>query len=210
MGNGLDTIFKAYDVRGVYPDEIDEDVARRVGNAFAVFTGADRVVVARDMRPSSVPLSVAFIEGATLAGASVVDAGLASTDLVYFASGRLDAPGAMFTASHNPAQYNGIKLCLAGARPVGEETGLAEIKALARTGVPIPPTTPGRVETADLLGEFADHVRSFVDVAALTPLRVVADTANGMGGLLVPRVFAGLPFDLEVMYGELDGTFPNH
>jgi phosphomannomutase len=210
MGNGLDTIFKAYDVRGLYPDEIDEDVARRVGNAFAVFTGAARLVVARDMRPSSVPLSAAFIEGATLAGASVVDAGLASTDLIYFAAGRLDAPGAMFTASHNPAQYNGIKLCKAGAAPVGQDTGLAQIKAAVAEGRLELAATPGSVTQQDLVDEFADHVRSFVDVSLLAPLVVVADTANGMGGLVVPRVFAGLPFDLTILFPELDGTFPNH
>src|SRR5438477_12426405 len=170
MGNGLDTIFKAYDVRGVYPDEFDEDVARRVGNAFAVFTGAERLVVAYDMRPSSVPLSAAFIEGVTLAGASVVDAGLASTDLMYFAAGRLDAPGAMFTASHNPAQYNGIKLCRAGAAPVGEQTGLTQIKEMVAAGVTSRGEVAGRVEHVDLLDAFGDHVRSFVDVSALRPL----------------------------------------
>jgi phosphomannomutase len=210
MGNGLDTIFKAYDVRGVYPDEIDEDVARRVGNAFATFTGADRMVVARDMRPSSVPLSAAFIEGATLAGASVVDAGLASTDLVYFAAGRLDAPGAMFTASHNPAQYNGIKLCRAGAAPVGQDTGLNQIKAAVAEGRLERAATPGTVTQQDLVGDFAAHVRSFVDIDSLRPMTVVADTANGMGGLVVPRVFDGLPFDLTILFPELDGTFPNH
>ena len=120
----LDAIFKAYDIRGVVPDEFDADTARRIGAAFARFAGADRVLVARDMRPSGVELSRAFTEGVTGQGANVVDLGLASTDLIYFAAGRLDAPGAMFTASHNPAQYNGLKLCLAGARPVGQDTGL--------------------------------------------------------------------------------------
>jgi phosphomannomutase len=206
----LDTIFKAYDVRGVYPDELDEDTARLIGNAFAVFTGAPRLVVARDMRPSSPPLSAAFIEGAILAGASVIDAGLASTDLVYFASGRLDAPGAMFTASHNPAEYNGIKMCRAGAAPVGQDSGLNEIKAAVAEGHLERADTPGTVEHQDLVGEFAEHVHSFVDVSALKPLKVVADTANGMGGLVVPRVFEGLPFDLTVLFPELDGTFPNH
>jgi phosphomannomutase len=134
-----------------------------------------------------------------------------STDELYFASGRLDAPGAMFTASHNPAQYNGIKLCLAGARPVGEDTGLNEIKATVAAGTePAAATAPGTVTTADMLADFAMHVRSFVDRTVLRPLKVVADTANGMGGLVVPRVFEELPFDLEVMYGDLDGTFPNH
>ena len=142
----LDAIFKAYDVRGVYPDEIDEALARRIGNAFAHFTGAQQVVVGHDMRPSSVPLVEAFIEGATLAGADVTDIGLCSTDLVYFASGTLDAPGAMFTASHNPAQYNGIKMCRAGAAPVGEQTGLAQIKEMVASGVTSRGEVAGKVE----------------------------------------------------------------
>ncbi|HEX6568812.1 MAG TPA: phosphomannomutase/phosphoglucomutase [Acidimicrobiales bacterium] len=212
--DSLAAIFKAYDVRGTVPDQLDAALCERIGAAFARFAadsgGAGRVLVGRDMRPSGVELGAAFAEGVQHQGLDVVDLGLASTDLVYFASGRLDAPGAMFTASHNPPQYNGIKMCLAGARPIGEDTGLGEIERLARAGVARPPATPGRVESLDLLGEFAEHVRSFVDRAALTPLRVVADTANGMGGLVVPRVFETLPFELEVMYGELDGTFPNH
>jgi phosphomannomutase len=162
------------------------------------------------MRPSGIELAAAFAEGVQRQGLDVVDLGLASTDLVFFAAGRLDAPGAMFTASHNPAQYNGIKLCLAGARPVGEDTGLSDIRRLAASGVGSAPTEAGRIEELDLLDEFATHVRSFVDVAALRPLRVVADTANGMGGLVVPRVFEGLPFELDILYGDLDGTFPNH
>jgi phosphomannomutase len=206
----LDGIFKAYDVRGVYPDELDETVARRVGNAFVGFTGAARVVVGRDMRPSSEPLAAAFIDGATRAGADVVDLGLASTDLCWFASGHLDAPAAMFTASHNPSRYGGIKLCRAGAAPVGEDTGLAQIKASVESGLVERSADLGTVESRDLLPEFAAHVRSFVDVASLEPLRVVADTANGMGGLVVPVVFEGLPLRLSVLYPELDGTFPNH
>jgi len=206
----LDAIFKAYDIRGVYPDEIDEALARRIGNAFAHFTGAQQVIVGHDMRPSSGPLTAAFIEGATLAGADVTDIGLCSTDVVYFAAGKLDAPGAMFTASHNPAQYNGIKLCRSGAAPVGEQTGLAQIKEMVAAGVTSRGEVAGRVEHVDLLEAFGDHVRSFVDVTALRPLVVVADTANGMGGLVVPKVFEGLPFSLTVLYGELDGTFPNH
>ena len=206
----LDAIFKAYDIRGVYPDEIDEALARRIGNAFAHFTGAQQVIVGHDMRPSSEPLTAAFIEGATLAGADVTDIGLCSTDVVYFAAGKLDAPGAMFTASHNPAQYNGIKLCRSGAAPVGEQTGLTQIKEMVAAGVTSRGEVAGRVEHLDLLEAFGDHVRSFVDVTALRPLVVVADTANGMGGLVVPKVFEGLPFSLTVLYGELDGTFPNH
>jgi phosphomannomutase len=206
----LDAIFKAYDVRGVYPGEINEDLARRIGNAFADFTGAATIVVAHDMRPSSGPLSRAFIDGATLAGASVVLAGLASTDLMYFASGKLNAPGAMFTASHNPAQYNGIKMCKAGAGPVGQDTGLTEIKAAVAAGRMVEGAQRGTVREQDLRGEFTDHVLSFIDKTKLKPLRVVADTANGMGGYVVPAVFDQLPFDLTILFPELDGTFPNH
>jgi len=203
-------IFKAYDIRGIYPDEIDEDIARRIGNSFLGFTGAGTVVVGRDMRPSSEPLAAAFAEGVNLAGADVVDIGLASTDMVYYASGALDAPAAMFTASHNPAQYNGIKLCRAGAAPVGEDTGLVEIRSTVESGLLERAEIRGRVESRDLLPAYVDHVRSFVDLSALAPLRVVADTANGMGGLVVPAVFEGLPFKLSILFPELDGTFPNH
>jgi len=210
VADSLDIIFKAYDVRGIYPDELDESVAKKIGNAFARFTAASTVVVGHDMRPSSVPLSQAFVEGATLAGADVVDVGLASTDLVYFASGLLDAPAAMFTASHNPAQYNGIKMCRASAAPVGEATGLVQIKEAVAAGLVERAEEAGRVEQRNLLSEFADHVRSFVDTSLLRPLKVVADTANGMGGLIAPAVFDGLPFDVEVLFAELDGTFPNH
>ena len=208
MGD-LNAIFKAYDIRGTYPEQIDADICRAIGAAFARFAGADTILVARDMRPSGVELTQAFADGATSQGADVVDLGLASTDLIYYAAGKLDAPGAMFTASHNPAQYNGIKMCLAGAKPVGEDTGLGEIKRMAAEGV-APGDGSGQVSTKDLLDDYAAHVRGFVDVSNLRPLKVIADTANGMGGLVAPKVFDGLPFDLEVMYGELDGTFPNH
>jgi phosphomannomutase len=206
----LDTIFKAYDIRGIYPDEIDEPLARQVGNAFVAFTGAARVLVGHDARPSSEPLVAAFVEGATMAGADVVDLGMASTDLCYFAAGTLDAPAAMFTASHNPAAYNGIKLCRAGALPIGEDTGLGEIKAMVGAGMLERAEDPGRTERVDLAPAFVAHVRSFVDIDALLPLRVVADTANGVGGLIVPAVFSTLPFELTLLFGELDGTFPNH
>jgi phosphomannomutase len=214
----LDAIFKAYDVRGVVPEQFDERIARAVGVAFARFVAgaqpaATRVLVARDMRPSGVGMVDAFADGVTSQGLDLVDLGLGSTDLLYFASGSLDAPGAMFTASHNPAQYNGIKFCSAGARPIGEDSGLRDIRdaAAASLAGDVPDAaTPGSRSSQDLLDAFADHVRSFVDVASLAPLKVVADTANGMGGLVVPAVFSSLPFDLEVMYGELDGTFPNH
>ena len=208
------SIFKAYDVRGTVPDQFDDDMAGAIGAAFARFAldedpTTERVLVARDMRPSGEAMVRRFAQGACSQGVDVVDLGLGSTDLLYFAAGSLGAPGAMFTASHNPAQYNGIKFCLSGARPVGEESGLFTIRDLAAAGV-APVGTPGTVTERDLLAEFADHVRSFVDVSVLKPLKVVADTANGMGGLVVPAVFQALPFDLEVMFGELDGTFPNH
>ena len=206
----LDIIFKAYDVRGIYPDELDESIARRIGNALVAFTGAARILVGHDARPSSEPLVAAFREGATIAGADVLDLGLASTDLCYFASGHLEAPAAMITASHNPPEYNGIKLCRARAAPIGEDTGLGEIKAMVAGGLLERAEDPGRVERLDLLPAFAAHVRSFVEVAALVPMRIVVDTANGVGGLVVPAVLSGLPFELSVLYGELDGTFPNH
>ncbi len=210
----LDAIFKAYDIRGTTPDQLDEPTARAVGAAFARFAqeqpgGATRVLIGRDMRDSGVGLAVAFADGVLGQGLDVVDLGLCSTDLVYFAAGSLDAPAVMLTASHNPAQYNGMKMCLAGAKPIGEDTGLRDIKALAAAGVPEVGVRGSRTER-DLLGAFADHVRSFVDTAVLRPLKVVADTANGMGGLVVPAVFEGLPFDVELLYAELDGSFPNH
>ena len=211
----LDHIVKAYDIRGTVPDQFDASVSHALGVAFARFTGASVVLVGRDMRPSGTELAEAFSRGLMEQGVDVVDLGLASTDLVYFAAGRLDAPAAMFTASHNPAQYNGIKLCLAGARPIGEDSGLADIKALAQQVLdgqgPAPSARVGRTTEKNLLSAFADHVVSFVDKDSLRPMRVVADTANGMGGLVVPVVFERLPrLELEVMYGELDGTFPNH
>ena len=210
----LPAIFKAYDIRGTYPDQIDAASCYAIGAAFARFAldeggPVPEILVARDMRPSGIELSAAFREGVRTQGVDVVDLGLASTDLVYFASGSRDAPGAMFTASHNPAQYNGIKFCLAGARPVGIDSGLDLVQQMAATGL-APVGEPGSESTKDLLGEFADHVRSFVDVTKFRPLKVVADTANGMGGLVVPAVFETLPFDIEILYPELDGTFPNH
>jgi len=184
-----------------------------VEDAATTGSSATRVVVARDMRPSGVELAAAFADGVRSQGLDVVDLGLGSTDLLYFASGSMDAPGVMFTASHNPAQYNGVKFCLAGARPVGEDTGLGRIREVAASslaGAVEPASAEGSLSHTDVLEAFADHVRSFVDVGSLRPLKVVADTANGMGGLVVPAVFSALPFELEVMYGELDGTFPNH
>jgi phosphomannomutase len=208
----LDQVFKAYDIRGVVPDQLDAELARKGGAAFAAFAKAPRILVGHDMRPSGPELVAAFTEGATSAGVDVVQLGLISTDEMFYASGALDSPGAMFTASHNPARYNGIKLCLAGARPVGIESGLAEIRAWVEQGrpEPVPGQRRGKVSHQDVLADYAAKVRSFVDVAALKPLKVVADAANGMGGLVVPAVFKGLPFKLEVLYAELDGNFPNH
>lgn len=206
----LSPIFKAYDVRGVYPDDLDDDVARRIGAAFATFAGAPTIALGRDARPSSPSLAKAIEDGATSRGVNVIDLGLASTDLLYFASGALNVPGVMLTASHNPARYNGVKFCLAGASPVGEESGLRDIRSLAENDNYPPAEVTGTVEQRDLLDRFAQHVLSFVDVAAMRPLTVVADTANGMGGLVVPAVLRHLPVKLIHLYPELDGTFPNH
>ena len=204
-------IFKAYDVRGTYPDQIDERVAEAVGSAFATFAKSSRVVIARDMRSSGVSLSEAFARGVRAVGVEVVDLGLASTDFLYFASGYLDVPGTMFTASHNPAKYNGIKLCLAGAKPVGLETGLVEIEALTNDFYAAPATGElAKYSKLDLTKEWVAHVHSFADVDTFRPLKIVADTANGMGGFVAPLVFASLPFDVEILFPELDGSFPNH
>jgi len=210
----LSSIVKAYDVRGVVPDQLDDDVARALGAAFVHFTGADRLVTARDMRSSSPALAAAFAGGATGAGADVIDAGLGSTDLLYFASGSLALPGAMFTASHNPAKYNGIKLCRAGAAPVGQDSGLREVRALAEHDLP-PSASRGTVEHRDLLPAYARHLRGLVDLARIRPLTVVVDAGNGMAGHTVPAVLGdavlpGLPLTVVPLYFELDGTFPHH
>lgn len=212
--SALDAIFKAYDIRGTVPDQLDAELVERIGAAFARFvadtTGATEILIAHDMRPSGPEFADAFAAGAVAQGVDVVHLGLASTDLLFFAAGHFDRPGAMITASHNPAGYNGLKLCLSGARPIGEDTGLREIRSATASGL-APRSEPGSIARRDdALDAFVSHVHSFVDLDSLRPLRVVADTANGMGGLTAPAVFAGLPFELDVMYGELDGTFPNH
>jgi phosphomannomutase len=205
----LAPIFKAYDIRGIYPDQLDEDAARRIGSAFAEFTGASAVALARDCRISSPSLAAAFTEGVTGRGTDVVDIGLATTDMLYFASGRLELPGAMFTASHNPPEWNGLKLCRERATPIGEETGLGEVRDLAERA---PSQAPGRgtVSRRDMVDEYVDHVLSFVEADRLAPLTVVADAANGMAGLVLPAIFDRLPAKLVGLYLELDGTFPNH
>lgn len=221
-------MIKAYDVRGVVPDQLDATVARAIGAAFADVVVVPqvparqrpRVVIGNDMRPSGPELVTAFAEGLTTRGVDVVRIGLCSTDGLYFASGSLDVPGAMFTASHNPAEYNGIKLCRAGARPVGQDTGLAEVRDLAARylarGVPTADGAPGTVTEQDMLAGYAAFLRSLVDLSGIRPLKVVVDAGNGMGGYTAPAVLgtaAGLPpLPLEVvpLYFELDGTFPNH
>jgi phosphomannomutase len=206
----LDTIFKAYDVRGIYPDQLDEEAAHAIGRAFVDFADARRIGVGRDMRDSSEPLSTAFIAGAVTQGADVADLGMISTDLLYYASGSLGIPGAMFTASHNPAEYNGIKMCLAGAAPVGQDTGLRQIKEQAsRRSFPTSKRL-GTIQRVDLLGAYIDHVLAQADLGDARPLTVAADAANGMGGLIAPALFERLPFKLVPLYFELDGTFPNH
>ena len=208
MGN-LSSIVKAYDIRGVVPDQLNEGVAEAVGAAFARLTGAATIVTLHDMRASSAPLADAFGRGVTAAGADVIAAGLGSTDMLYYASGDLGIPGAMITASHNPARYNGIKLCRAGAKPVGIETGLKEIQDMAeRPFFPAPST--GKVTRLDLLPGYAEHLRKLVDISGIRLLTVAVDAGNGMAGHTVPKVFEGLPITLIPLYFELDGTFPNH
>ncbi|MDQ6715654.1 MAG: phosphomannomutase/phosphoglucomutase [Actinomycetota bacterium] len=222
----LTDFIKAYDVRGLVPDQLNEEVVRAIGSAFAqVVVGPDRaagLVVGHDMRPSSPALSRAFAEGVAAHGIDVTLIGLCSTDGLYYASGALDLPGAMFTASHNPAQYNGIKLCRSGARPVGQDTGLAQVSVLAQAildgdeAVGADTAGDGQISERDLLGDYAAFLRSLVDLRSGRPLKVVVDAGNGMGGYTVPAVLgtdAGLdelPLDIVPLYFELDGTFPNH
>ncbi|MGW9593831.1 phosphomannomutase/phosphoglucomutase [Streptomyces chartreusis] len=214
MAADLSQLVKAYDVRGVVPDQWDESLAELFGAAFVRVTDASAIVIGHDMRPSSPGLSRAFARGAAAQGVDVTEIGLCSTDQLYYASGALDLPGAMFTASHNPAQYNGIKMCRAGAAPVGQDTGLAEIRELAEnwleSGAPAPTERTGTITRRDTLEDYAAHLRSLVDLTSIRPLKVVVDAGNGMGGHTVPTVFGGLPLDVVPMYFELDGTFPNH
>jgi phosphomannomutase len=214
----LSALVKAYDVRGVVPDELDENIARAIGAAFVDVVEADRIVTAHDMRDSGPGLARAFAEGALHRGASVVEAGLCSTDELYFATGHLGIPGAMFTASHNPAQYNGIKMCRANAVAIGQDSGLTEIRDRAQeylgNGLPAA-AEPGDVEQADLLRDYAEYLRGLVDLSAIRHLKVVVDAGNGMGGHTVPAVLGdavlpALPLTIVPLYFELDGTFPNH
>ena len=218
MKDALERIVKSYDIRGIVPDELDVELAARFGMAFARFwreedSSVGRVLCGRDMRASGEELSQAFMEQAARQGLDVLDLGVISTDMLYFASGWLDAPGVIFTASHNPAAYNGIKACRKGAVPIGMGTGLERVKELAEGfGEPSLEASEisGDITRCDVLKEFVAHAHSFVDLSNLKPLKVVADCANGMGGLVAPAVFEGLPFEVEFLYPELDGTFPNH
>ncbi|MDH2415122.1 phosphomannomutase/phosphoglucomutase [Nocardioides sp. CER19] len=203
-------VFKAYDVRGTVPDQVDDDLARATGRAFVRVLGADKIVIGHDMRSSSPALARAYAEGANEAGADVVMIGLCSTDQLYFASGHLGLPGVMFTASHNPARYNGIKQCRAFAAPVGMETGLAEIRDLVLDGAPLEREGSGTIGEQDTLDAYVDHLLGLAPVSGRR-LKVVVDAGNGMAGHTAPAVFAKLPgVDLVPMYFDLDGTFPNH
>ena len=215
MTRDLSPIVKAYDVRGLVPSEFDVEIARALGAAFARFAGSPTILTARDMRESGVELAAAFAQGAISQGVDVVEAGLGSTDLLYYAAGALDLPGAMFTASHNPARYNGIKLCLSGARPVGQDTGLREIRQQAElflaNGLPGHDGPPGAVSQRDMLAGYAACMKKLVPgIEAVRPLKVVVDAGNGMGGHTVPAVFEGLPLETTELYFTLDGSFPNH
>jgi phosphomannomutase len=221
--SGLSEIVKAYDVRGIVPDQLDETVARALGTAFVEMLResgdeTDRIVIAHDMRDSGPALSAAFAAGANAAGVAVVHIGLASTDELYYAAGALNLPGAMFTASHNPARYNGIKLCRSGARPVGQDSGLAIVRQRAEAllgDLAAVAEGPHRIERRDLLADYAAHLRSLVDLSGIRPLKLVVDAGNGMGGLTVPavlgdQVLPALPLQIVPLYFELDGSFPNH
>jgi phosphomannomutase len=219
----LSQLVKAYDVRGLVPEQLNETVARALGTAFVEMLresgdDAERIVIAHDMRETGPALATAFAAGANSAGATVVHTGLGSTDQLYYASGVLGLPGAMFTASHNPAQYNGIKLCRAGARPVGQDSGLVIVRQRAEellNDLAAVGEVPPMIEHRNLLADYARHLRSLVDLSAIRPLKVVVDAGNGMGGYTVPAVLGdqelpALPLEIVPLYFELDGSFPNH
>ena len=219
----LDSIIKAYDIRGIYPDQLDEGLAHEVGAAYVNVLGVragdggpGAVVVGHDMRPSGPDLVASFSAGVREQGCDVVLIGLCSTDGLYFASGSLGLPGAMFTASHNPAQYNGIKLCRVGAAPVGQESGLREIRTMIERGVPAFDGPLGQERHQDTLAQYASYLRGLVDLSGIRPLKVVVDAGNGMAGYTVPAVLSDgaglprLPLDVDALYFELDGTFPHH
>ena len=211
----LGGLFKSYDIRGIVGEQIYPEICYQIGKAFASLmaeedASLEKILIGHDMRPSADTLVPAFIEGVTSRGIDVAQLGLCSTDMLYFASGFHNCPGAIFTASHNPSQYNGIKLCRARAGPIGAESGLVDIQEKAMGEDSGPVLSKGNVHSLEILDDFVNHVLGFIDVKSLQPLNVVVDTANGMGGLVVPAVFDKLPFRLDLMFGELDGTFPNH
>jgi phosphomannomutase len=210
----IPNIFKAYDIRGLVGSELTKQFAFSTGVAFAKFLELERepatVVIGEDMRPSSPELAAAFSAGVTSQGLDVIRIGLASTDMLYFAAGKLNLPGAMFTASHNPAEYNGIKLCLSGARPIGKESGLLTIEKLVREGVPVSMRPVGLESSKEMLKEYVDHLLTLVDLSEIRKLKVVVDAGNGMAGHTAPAVFERINAEVTEMYYELDGTFPNH
>ncbi|HEY7340542.1 MAG TPA: phosphomannomutase/phosphoglucomutase [Ktedonobacterales bacterium] len=204
-------IFGAYDVRGIYPETLDEDVAYRIGRAFVQYLGVQAVAVGRDMRVSSPALASAVIRGITDQGADAIDLGMTTTDELYFAVGKFGYPaGVMVTASHNPKQYNGLKMCREEAIAISSETGGNAIRDLALAGNPPEPARKGQVIQRDVTDDYVRHVLSFIDVAKVRPLKIAVDAGNGMAGMIVPKVFAHLPCELIPLYFELDGTFPNH
>lgn len=213
----LDQVFKAYDIRGLVDSELTEDLIYQIGaamvNALEISksnSGAGAIVIGRDMRESGIRYCKAFTAGVVDSGVDVIDIGLASTDQLYFASGKLNLPGAMFTASHNPASYNGIKLCRAGAKPVGAETGLTQIKELVQRGMGAKATTLGNVQQLDLLSDYAKYLHQIVGITEVKPMKIVVDAGNGMAGHTAPRVLDIPGLEVVPMYFELDGTFPNH
>jgi len=207
-------IFKAYDIRGIVDSELTPDFTFATGAAFARFIMQERepgtIVIGEDMRESSTPLADAFSAGVTSLGLDVIRIGLASTDMLYFAAGKLNMPGAMFTASHNPSQYNGIKLCLSGAKPIGKESGLATIENFVRTGSPISLGNVGKESQRNLLSDYVKHLHTLVDVSEIRKLKIVIDAGNGMAGYTAPAIFDGLNAEITPLYFELDGSFPNH
>jgi phosphomannomutase len=214
MSEEFPDIFKAYDIRGLVDDELLPDFAFAVGLAFARFLELERepstVIIGEDMRPSSPELAEAFSAGVTSNGTNVIRIGLASTDMLYFAAGSKNLPGAMFTASHNPAAYNGIKLCLSGARPIGKETGLQTIEKFVRNGMPMAMRPVGNETNEDLLQAYSDHLHKLVSFKGNRPLKIVIDAGNGMAGFTAPAIFERLGAEIIPLYFELDGNFPNH
>jgi phosphomannomutase len=202
------SIFKAYDVRAIYPSQLDKDFAKLIGNAFAQFSKSKKIIIGRDMRKSSTPLLEGLAEGIREAGVDVIDIGLVSTDTVYYASGKLNYPGVMITASHNPKQYNGFKFCLEKARPVSKDTGLETIKELTKKYKTA--KKKGIIVKKEVLNDYKKFTHKFINKKNIKPLKVVMDAGNGMAGKLVPIIFKDLPIKITPLFFKLDGNFPNH